>query len=281
MNDIQIYLGHHGNAMKNNTSFYFANYFDWIFMKDKVIKKNEHPNSCYIKTDYLQKYINDILNIKNDFILISGCSDFSPQINFKNEFNKIIELSNLKKWYAENNLSTHPKMYSLSVGFATHSVGYEKILLSLNKSINIFEKKDKIFSCFRMRGGNCCGSEYNERTNCDIFIKNNEKLFDVFSPLLSKQKFQETLLQYKWCFCPLGNGVDHSPKLLECFFLKTIPICKKNINSYNLYKDYPIIWIDNFNLILNKTNLIYDYNINWDSIIKEFTCDFIYKKIIQ
>ena len=86
MNDIQIYLGHDGNAMKNNTSFYFANYFDWIFMKDKVIKKNEHPNSCYIKTDYLQKYINDILNIKNDFILISGCSDFSPQIKYSEQY---------------------------------------------------------------------------------------------------------------------------------------------------------------------------------------------------
>ena len=79
----------------------------------------------------------------------------------------------------------------------------------------------------------------------------------------------------------MGNGVDHSPKLLECLLLKTIPICKKNPHSYNLYNKYPVIWIDDFNTILTDTLLTYDYNINWDEIMNEFTHKYIYNKIME
>ncbi len=111
-----IFMGHDGNKIQNNTEYYFTKYFDWVFMKDKIIKRNENPKTCYIKTDYLNKYINNILSIKNKFILVSGCSNYSPSINFKKLYEKIIKMPNLIKYYAENNLSSNPKMCSLTVG---------------------------------------------------------------------------------------------------------------------------------------------------------------------
>ena len=68
----------------------FHKAFDWVFMNNMIIKRVE-PNTCYIKTDYLDKYIDDILGIKN-IILVSGCSDFSPNIHYKKSYEKIIRI---------------------------------------------------------------------------------------------------------------------------------------------------------------------------------------------
>ena len=276
---MQRFIGHDGLSMMNNSSFYFANYFDWIFMQDKIIKKNNTPRHVYIKIDYLAQYINEIINIANDFILITGCGDFSPQIQFKKEYLQIINMPNLKKWYAENNLSLHPKMHSLTVGFATHSKEYEDNLLEIGKCINIRNKINKTFCCWRPRDYNCCGSEYIERGTMTNLIYKYPDIFDTYDNLTTTE-FQQKLSNYKWSLCPLGNGVDCAPKILECFFLKTIPIVRLNINVVNLYKKYPVIWVDNFEDILNM-KLEYDYCIDWDNIIESFTCENWYKKIIE
>jgi len=277
---MQKYIGHCGLSMLNNSSFYFANYFDWIMMKDKIIKKTENPRHVYLKIDFIKKYMNELKNIKNEFILITGCGDYSPQINFREEYFIIINLPKLKKWYAENNVSDHPKMYSLTVGFATHTKEYEDMLLTIGKTVDIENKIDKIFCCWRPRNNNCCGNQFIERGNMTKFIHTYPNIFDIQKNDLTTIEFQQKLSTYKWCLCPLGNGVDCAPKILECFFLKTIPIVRKNYNVLSLYKNYPVIWVNNFSDILHM-ELKYDKFIDWDNIIKSFTCESLYNKIIE
>jgi len=62
--------------------------------------------------------------------------------------------------------------------------------------------------------------------------------------------------------------------------LKTIPIVRKNYNTLNLYKKYPVIWVDNFSDILSM-ELEYDKYIDWDNIIETFTCDYIFNNIVS
>jgi len=277
---MQRFLGHCGKSMANNTSFYFANNFDWIMLKDKIIKKKEEPNTIYIKIDYLPKYLYELMNIKNDFILITGCSDYSPQINFPREYNILIKMSNLIKWYAENNVALHPKMHSLSVGFSTHSKIYEDNLLAIANTLDVKKKINKIFCCWRTRYINCCGPQFVERGKDIEFINDHPNIFYIQKQNLTTTHFQKTLSMYKWCLCPLGNGTDAAPKIIECFFLKTIPIVKKTANVWQLYKKYPVIWVNKFSDILN-IELQYDISIDWDKIVEEFTCDFWFKKIVQ
>ena len=271
-------MGHDGYSMLDNKGFYFANRFDWIMTKDIIIKNKEIPRYIYIKTDFLNKYVDQIMNVKNEFVLISGCSDFSPQMNFKESYLKIINIPNLKKWYTENNLSNHPKMFSLTVGFAHHTKEYEDKLLSIRKNIQIHEKKDKIFCCWRGRNSNVCGNEYIERTQMVEFVKDYPTLFDIYSDVLDISDFQHKLSTYKYCLCPLGNGVDCAPKIVECFFLKTIPIVRKTHNVVNLYEKYPVIFVDDFKDVLNM-ELSYDENIEWDKIIESFTCEHWFEAI--
>ena len=68
---MQKYIGHCGISMINNTSFYFANYFDWIIMKDVIIKKTDTPRHIYIKLDFLQTYINEISTIILYYLILS------------------------------------------------------------------------------------------------------------------------------------------------------------------------------------------------------------------
>ena len=114
---MQQYIGHDGLALSNNKSFYFADNFDWIICKDKIIKKKDVPKSVYIKIGYLDRWLDQILKIKNNFVLITGCGDKSPQIHFSRSFNKIVNLSNLLSIYSENNLSTHPKAFSMKINY--------------------------------------------------------------------------------------------------------------------------------------------------------------------
>lgn len=263
--------------MCNDRGFYFSNIFDWVMTQNRIIKNISPPRHIYIKLDFLPKYFNLINTLENPFILISGCSDMSPQIHYKEYYDKLIQNENLDKWYMENNHSNHPKTRSLSVGFATHSEKFENDLLNIRKSVNINNKKERIFCCWRNRDENCCGNEFYERNeSLELFVNKNE-LCDVYQPNLSAYEYQKKLSEYKWCLCPLGNGMDHAPKLLECLFLKTIAICKKNANSMSLYSDYPIIWVDNWDDINNDVLKYHDAD--WDKIVDDFRYKNWFKKI--
>jgi len=277
MEDKLVFMGTKGQKLISNEEYFFTKHFDWVFMKGKVVKRCSPPKTCYIKTDFLNKYVNDILNIKSSFVLVSGCSDYSPVINFKQTFTKLVNHPFLIKWYAQNNLAPNPKMMSLSVGFYNHNLMYENSILNIRKTP--VKKEDKIFVCYRGRSGNVCGKQYIERPNCKPFLNNHAKQIARFGNISGSVNFLKQLYKFKWCFCPLGNGVDHAPKIVECFFLRTIPICKKNHNSYSLYSKYPVIWINDFNEVLTKDKLIYPENIDWDNIIEDFKHKNIFNRI--
>ena len=200
--------------------------------------------------------------IENDFILVSGCADASPQICNKNNYDKLINKKNLIHWYAENVSYYHPKMTPLTVGLANHSPNYEKLILNIRNIKNEKRKENKIFCCFRKTLYNINGYEYVQRDKCNNFIINNK--VDFYDDL-DIETFLKTLYKYKFAFLPLGNGFDYAPKIFECLLLGVIPICLKIYNSFQLYKKYPIIWIESFNEIID-VNKKYFENYNWDII---------------
>ena len=53
--------------------------------------------------------------------------------------------------------------------------------------------------------------------------------------------------------CPQGNGVD-CHRNWEVLYLKRVPIMKKNNYLQELYKNYPVLWVDDF-ADVNKTLL--------------------------
>lgn len=275
------FIGHNGGRMENNTSFYFADRFHWIGTRNILIKKpidSKELLTIYLKLDYIGKWIEELMKLDRPFILVTGCSDYSPKINFTAEYQRILTHPYLTKWYGENiAIDNHPKVFPLTVGLATHQIQHGLKLMDIHRRIDPRVKTDKIFSCFRARNENCCGVEYLERDHCNTLLDRHPQMFENFENL-DPSRFMRTLSEYRWCFCPLGNGLDHSPKLLECLLVKTIPICRKTPNSYRLYRDYPIIWIDDFEQDMGSLDRFENYD--WCRIPVEFSDEFWFQKIL-
>ena len=58
--------------------------------------------------------------------------------------------------------------------------------------------------------------------------------------------YRRILSKYMFVICPEGNGVD-THRLWEAFYLKTVPIIRKNkISSFLLKANLPILVLDNW-----------------------------------
>jgi hypothetical protein len=93
---------------------------------------------------------------------------------------------------------------------------------------------------------------------------------------------------YKYVFCPIGNGVDPNPKLLESLCCKCIPILINNPNTQSMHDQikFPCILVDKVEDIVEK-NVIdqckLDMSIGYDECIQKFSAklwaDYIHSHI--
>ena len=249
-----LFFGHNGNLLIKNKTCDVSKHFDWICCCRIIIKNKEIPRYIYIKTDYLERHFEEISQLTNKFILVSAASDCCIELSNKKLFNKYLEITNLQYWYGENMISINSKIRSLTVGLATHNLEYEKVLLEYAKQKNL--GINEIFCCWRQSNNDY--KDYREREQLTTI---HNPLFSHYSQL-SQEGFYNKLLEYKYTLCPLGNGLDAAPRLIECLFLGSVPIVKYNMNTWRLYKDYPVLFIDDWceiteELLENKGNKLW------------------------
>jgi len=56
--------------------------------------------------------------------------------------------------------------------------------------------------------------------------------------------YLDNIYNHPFVVCPEGNGID-THRVWECLYMKTIPICVRNINN-QFYTDLPILFIDDW-----------------------------------
>lgn len=249
-----FFLAADGIKMTKGVPNDFARSCDWVFLNPtNIIRNTKIPKIVYIHTDSLPALVKNLVPaIENDFILITSCSDYSPSVNFKNEYNALIENKYLKCWYTSNNLSDHPKMRSIPGGLSVNysaNPAIEDILMKLRKETSINEKTDKVLCIWRNRTTNDCGRQFVTRAKTKEFVLKHPHIFDWYDNC-DQTKFYDLLKRYKFVLCPVGNGVDPCPKSSEAIILRTIPIIIRTINTKDDYKDMPCILVDDFNEIL-------------------------------
>jgi hypothetical protein len=68
--------------------------------------------------------------------------------------------------------------------------------------------------------------------------------------------------------CPQGNGVD-CHRNWEVLYLKRVPIMKRTAYLQELYKDYPVLWVDDYaevtKTLLTNSEDLYDRARNLDN----------------
>ena len=288
----QVFLEQDGNKMFANVPDYFSTLFDWQVTRSRIYKNGiEEPNTIYLKTDFLPFFVYSVLpQIKNEFILITACSDFSPQVNYnefhwKKYYQILINNPKLKFWYMNNMRYKNEKTFSLPAGFGASAGNFwpgctekeaDEFILKKSQSINRNEKIDKIFCSFRDRITNVCGHDMVIRPEMTKIIENNKSLFNVYEPNMAFKEFVDTISKYKYALIPHGNGMDPNPTCWISLALQTIPVIYKTPNSADMFVETnSVIFFENLDDIIKK-----DLYVDKDPIDFEFlTCKYWANKI--
>ena len=90
-----------------------------------------------------------------------------------------------------------------------------------------------------------------ERGNIRDMFAN--KSFATISPRVDYPEYCRQIQAHKFMICPEGNAVD-CHRNWEVLSLNRVPIMKKNPYLQECYKDYPILWVDDY-ADVNKTML--------------------------
>ena len=215
----------------------------------------------FCKTDYIKNDFLTISKINHDVIFITGNSDYS----ITDDLTKIAP-KNIKKWYCQNAISNSNIIAPIPIGMENgidcfrcgHGVAYKdraeqkkQIISNLNIDKN---PKGFIYANFNIETNRSHRLEVKNAIN-------NIDYIDWQNPTLGLFDFFNTLIKYKIVLCPAGNGVD-THRLWEVLYCNRIPLIIKlgDFNIYNMYKDLPIIIIDQIYDLYNKDIIMKKYN---------------------
>lgn len=87
----------------------------------------------------------------------------------------------------------------------------------------------------------------------------NGKSYVTIGQKVHYERYCQEILDHKFMICPQGNGVD-CHRNWEVLYLGRVPIMKKTDYLMELYKEYPILWVDDFAKI-TKTLLLENNNL--------------------
>ena len=101
-------------------------------------------------------------------------------------------------------------------------------------------------------------SSHKERVGIkDIF--RNKSWVEVHEQRVTHSVFLYNLSQSKFMICPRGNAID-SHRNWEVIYMRRVPFMKKHPYLQELYKDYPVLFVDDFSevteqLLIDNDNL--------------------------
>lgn len=84
-----------------------------------------------------------------------------------------------------------------------------------------------------------------------------------FMPMTNFQNHIFRMAEYKFCICPIGNGLD-THRLWECYYLRVVPIMLKNTYSMNIRNTtgLPMVLLDSWSdlfIVTNSNEIIWNF----------------------
>lgn len=277
-----MFLADDGHFLIRDQPSRFSGMFDWIVTERDVLKKKEIPESIFVKTDYLPRFVReDFPKLTTPFTLITGSSDWCPSVNFPTEYERLVRSDIVIKWYMTNCLNTHPKVFAYPGGLCHNEIS-DDILLSTRREA-VKRENTKILCVWRNRDFNVCGDAYITRKRVETFVKQHPDVFDWVDATLDTTEFYRLLSTYKFVLCPVGNGVDPCPKAFEALILKTIPIMIRTRNTEEVYSELPAVLVDTFESLPDLDSIYESYKseVEEDALLDKLSCEYWYRKIMN
>ena len=195
----------------------------------------DNPRIIFCYSHQINLFSEKIQFFNNKFMLITHNSD--ENITNTDKIHKILNCTNLLKWYAQNLCVGHDKLHYLPIGFANSMWKHGNLDIFKNNEICNNIKSKKIYFNFKIN------TNYEKRIICYNSFKNKIPFMDFLEPYDHLLRLND----YEFCICPEGNGVD-THRLWECLYLKVVPIVinsqfTKLLNKYNI----PMIILEKWN----------------------------------
>lgn len=234
----------------------------------ETIKQIKNP-SIYICTSALIIFMNEVLPLIDfPFILVSGdCDETIPQeIVNQNEFNNLLNNTQLIHWFCQNMTVKHPKITQMPIGLDYHTLTVnplwgplsscqeqEQNLMFLNKkSVPFWNRNVHCYANFHFTMNTKLG--YDRK---DAFQNINKDLIYYENTPVTRLTTWNRQLKFAFVICPHGGGLD-CHRNWEALCLGCIPIVKTSpIDS--LYNGLPVLIVDdwqNITIDLLKNTII-------------------------
>ena len=195
----------------------------------------DNSYSFFVKVDWLKYFQSSILPIiSKKFILVSHNGDTTVGTTI---YKKILENKYLVKWYGQN-MIPHERTEGIPIGLENKCWKGSNYNICIQKKNN---KKEKlVYINFELH--NKKRNEIYNSLKDKEFLMNKKCVWNEYIRQLSKHKF---------CISPPGNGID-CHRTWEALYVDCIPIVEKNDVLYNNFKDLPILFVDNYNIITKE-----------------------------
>ncbi len=89
----------------------------------------------------------------------------------------------------------------------------------------------------------------------DIF---NGKEFATVSPKLEYESYLRAIKDHKFVLCPSGNGIE-SARNWETLYMKRVPIFKRHPYLEEMFKDFPCLFVDNWEEVTEELLKEHEY----------------------
>lgn len=278
-----------GERLQNVADVYIGTtyYFQYNPMMTPQIEKQKHladfnrqmpynnPRIVFCYGDLLREFQKIIDWFVNPFILITHNSD----ANIVNEptVNAILNHPKVLRWHAQNvgYLHGHPKLYFLPIGIANRQWPHGNL-----------EMFEYVFNNYNLPMVKSRGVYMNFKieTNKEKRLKCYEELSNLveYLPMVSPMENLLRMIQYRYCICPEGNGLD-THRMWECFYLRIVPIMLRTPFSVNIQQKtgLPMILLNTWSEFSNTVLDEYTYTrIDFDSCHTHLTLKHYIQQII-
>ena len=185
-----------------------------------------------------------------------------------NTYRPYLDDEKIVKWFTQNRLITHPKLFSIPIGIANSQWEHGNQDLFRSIADQGHKKEFLVYKNFDI------GTNFNDRNLCNVITQQNG------IPLSTKTTipaYWEMLAKSVFVISPSGGGVD-CHRIWEALYLKTVPIVQYN-ECFSQFKHLPILFIDRWEDVTLQylRDEVDTLDVDWD--IDELKLDYWKKSI--
>jgi len=259
------YIGYINDFNYNPTIKSQSEKFINLGEEKKYVKINNKPKVfCYTHLIDSIDFHNILKKMENDFFLVLHNSDKAFERQNLDLFTIAPKLSHI---FTQNMNVVDDRVTPIGIGVANSQWPHGKTNVIGNIGLANPKKREhsktskSVFFNFNI--------STNSRLRRDCY--NKVVNYAPFIPSQSFDKYIENLATHMFAICPEGNGID-CHRLWECFNLKVVPICKKNLLFGAFHNmSYPIYLIDNWTDLTTDKDIdekLYNFYsaVDWDKV---------------